>query len=176
VVTSLLLAWCRLVLGGVFALSLVGKLRNIRAFRQAIANFRLLPEGLIGLASVLVVGGEFLIVMGSTLGDRWLFPTFLLAALVLVVFSGAMASVLVRQIRTTCQCFGASDKPVGKADLWRNSGVVLCALGGCALLLWSPSEHTHLPMLAWFLTAMLSAAFVALWFRIGDLMALFQMP
>lgn len=150
-VTSLLLAFCRLVLGFVFVLSLGGKLRNVRAFRQTILTFRLLPEWLVGTATLLFLGSEFLVVLGSILGGRFLFPTFLLAALLLILFSAAIASVLVRQIRTSCHCFGKSSKPVAVADLWRNSGLLCCALGGCVLLFWSPQEHDQFTIVAWFL-------------------------
>jgi len=175
-VVSLLLVWCRLVLGMVFALSLIGKLRDIQAFRQAIRNFRLLPGGMIGIVSMLILGGELLVVLGITLGGRWLFPAFLLAMLVLIVFSAAMASVLARQIQTTCQCFGTSDKLVTVSDLWRNGGFLCCALSGCALTLWSPLEHTTLTMMAWFLAGVTATIFVAVWLRIGDVVALFQSP
>jgi hypothetical protein len=175
-VASLLFAFCRLVLGFVFALSLIGKLRNIQAFRQTILTFRLLPEWLVGTATWLFLGSEFLVVLGSILGNEFLFPTFLLAALLLLLFSGAMASVLVRQIRTSCNCFGKSDKPVAVTDLWRNGGLLCCALGGCALLFWLPQAHDQLTIVAWFLAGVAAIVFVAFWLYLGDLVALFQFP
>ena len=173
-VASLLLAFCRLVLGFVFTLSLIGKLRNIQAFRQTILTFRLLPDQFVGGATYLFLGSELLVVLGSILGNRFLFPTFLLAALLLLLFSGAMASVLVRQIRTSCNCFGKSDKPVAVTDLWRNGGLLCCALGGGVLLFWSPQGHDQLTIMAWFLAGAAALVFVAFWLYLGDLVALFQ--
>jgi hypothetical protein len=170
----LLLAFCRIVLGFVFALSLIGKLRNVEAFRQTMLNFRLLPDWLIGVATYLFLGSELLVVLGTILGDRFLFPTFLLAALLLILFSGAMALVLVRQMRLSCNCFGKSDKPVSVEDLWRNGGFLCCALGGCVFLFWSPQEHNHLTIVAWFLAGATATVFVALWLFVGDLVALFK--
>jgi hypothetical protein len=175
-VAPLLLAFCRLVLGFVFALSLLGKLRNVQKFRQTILNFRQLPDWLVGGATPLFLGCEFLVVLGIMLGGMFLFPTFLLAALLLILFSGAMASVLVRQIRTACDCFGKSDKPVSVEDLWRNGGFLCCALGGCVFLRWSPQEYDHLTLVGWFLAGAAATVFVALWLYIGDLVALFQSP
>lgn len=173
-VASLLLAFCRLALGFVFALSLLGKLRNVQAFRQTIRAFQLLPDWSVGTAMLLFLGSEFLVVLGSILGNRFLFPTFLLATLLLILFSAAMTSVLVRRIQTSCNCFGKSDKAVAVTDLWRNGGLLCCALGGGVLLSWFPQTHDQLTIVAWFLAGAAAMIFVALWLSLRDLVALFH--
>jgi uncharacterized membrane protein YphA (DoxX/SURF4 family) len=175
-VASLLFAFCRLVLGFVFALSLVGKLRHVQTFRQTILTFRLLPDRLVGIATWFFLGSEFLVVLGIMLGGLFLLPAFLLATLLLILFSVAMASVLVRQVHTPCSCFGKSDKPVSVADLWRNGGFLCCALGGCVLLFWPPQEYDHLTLAVWFLAGAAAIVFVALELSLGDLVALFKSP
>lgn len=172
-VASLLFAFCRLVLGFVFALSLVGKLRHVQTFRQTILTFRLLPDQLVRIATWFFLGCELLVVLGSMLGEVFLLPTFLLAAFLLLLFSAAMASVLVRQMRTPCSCFGKSDKPISVADLWRNGGFLCCALGGCALALQPTQEYGHLTLAVWFLAGVAASVFVALGLFLGDLIALF---
>jgi hypothetical protein len=171
---SFLLAFCRLVLGFVFALSWTGKLRDVRRFRQTILRFRLLPPWLSGITTLLILGAELLVVVGTVMGTGLLLPTFLLAALLLLLFSGAIASVLVRRLHTSCTCFGMSDKPIAAGDLWRNSGFLCCALFGSAFLLWSHSEQSSLSMAVWLLVGGAAAVFVLIGLSVGDIMALFK--
>ncbi|GHO45980.1 MauE/DoxX family redox-associated membrane protein [Ktedonospora formicarum] len=176
-VASFLLAFCRLVLSFVFALSFVGKLRDVRGLRQTILNFHILPHWLNWLSGVItffVLVSELLVIMGGVLGGMFLLPTFVFAAFLLILFSGTLMSVLVRQVHTSCNCFGKSDKPVSVGDLWRNGGLLCCALGGSALFFWSQQEQASLPWAAWFLAGGAGIVFVALLFSIGDLIALFQ--
>jgi hypothetical protein len=172
---SFLLAFCRLVLGFVFALSWTGKLRDVRRFRQTILRFRLLPPWLSGITTLLILGAELLVVVGTVLGAGFLLPTFLLAALLLLLFSGAIVSVLVRRLHMSCTCFGMSDKPIAAGDLWRNSGFLCCALFGSAFLLWSHlAEQSSLSMVVWLLVGGAAAVFVLIGLSVGDIMALFK--
>lgn len=171
-----LLAFCRVVLGLVFALSLGGKCRDVQSFRQSIIDFHVIPPWLSGSLALLCLGGEGAVLLGMIVGQTLLLPAFALAALLLLCFSGAIASVLVRNLRTACHCFGKSDKPVSVEDLWRNGGFLCCALGGCIFCFWSPQGQGHLTLAAWFLVGATATVFVALGLFLGDLVALFKSP
>jgi uncharacterized membrane protein YphA (DoxX/SURF4 family) len=91
-----ILAFCRVVTGLAFAFSSLSKARDFPRFRQTIMHFGLLPERLSGLAALLVLGGEFVVVLFVAIGGPFLLAGFLLAALLLLVFCTALTSVLVR--------------------------------------------------------------------------------
>src|ERR1051326_7881489 len=131
------LAFCRIATGLVFAFSGMGKARDFSQFKTTIANFRLLPRPLHAPAAFFFLSAEFAVVVLVALGEPLLPFGFGLAILLLLLFCGALASVLARGLRTACNCFGTSKQPVTVADVWRNLGLVLCAALGWSILLWT---------------------------------------
>src|ERR1700737_4006721 len=126
-----ILAFCRVTTGLVFAISSLSKARDIPTFKQAVLGFRLLPQHLSGPLAILFLCGEFTVVLLVTIGGSLLLSGFVLATLLLLIFCGALASVLARRLQTACNCFGSSEKNVSSADIWRNLGFILCASVGC---------------------------------------------
>ena len=168
-----ILAFCRSVIGLVFTLSGLGKARDMAQFRQTILGFRLLPPYLSGLAALLFLCGEFAVVLFLAIGEPLLFPGFALAILLLSIFCAALASVLVRKMHITCNCFGPSEKPVTPADLWRNAGFIFCAVGGCGVQTWS-SQSQSPGLIEWLLAAFVATIFVLLWTQLGEIAQLFR--
>jgi hypothetical protein len=158
----------------VFALSVGGKCRDLRGFRQSIINFQLIPNWLSGVLAFLCLGGECAVLVGIIVGSELLLPAFLLAGLLLFLFSGAMASVLVRNLRTSCHCFGKSDHPVSVGDIWRNTGFLCCVLGGCAILLWSQHAQNNPEVLIWLPSGGVAVVFVLIWLQLSEIVALFR--
>ncbi|MFQ5614986.1 MAG: MauE/DoxX family redox-associated membrane protein [Anaerolineales bacterium] len=167
------LAFCRMVIGMVFAWSLVGKVRDVRAFEQTITRFQVLPERWSRLAAGLVLGGEGAVVGAMGVGGVFLKWGFLLAASLLVVFCAALALVLRRQIHTSCRCFGATGKLVSGHDIVRNSGFIFCALGGCGVLV-RTSVNVSPSWPEWALTGVIAGIFVAVWAQMREIVALFR--
>jgi hypothetical protein len=168
------LAFCRVVIGLVFALSSLSKARDLAQFQQAILGFRLLPARVGHLAAVAFLGGEFAVVLLMVIGGPLLLPGFALAILLLLVFCAALASVLVRRLHTACNCFGSSRKLVTPVDIWRNVGFLLCAGGGCEALLWTRGAPASLKGMDWLLIALGAGAFVAVWVQLGDIVHLLR--
>jgi peroxiredoxin len=125
-----LLAFCRITIGLTFAYSFLMKVRDVNQFAQTIANFRLVPLRWGRPLALLFLSGEVAVVILLLLGGVWLPLAFTLVLILLAAFTIALVAVLVRNIQTTCHCFGRSDKPVTSADVWRNGGLVLLAAGG----------------------------------------------
>ena len=125
-----LLLFCRIVIGLVFLLSFSGKMRAVPTFEQSIASFNLLPTPLIRVAALALLVSEFLAMVLVLVGGEFLQTGFILATVLLLLFSIALATVHARKIRTTCNCFGKSTKPVTAYDQWRNGGFIVCALVG----------------------------------------------
>jgi hypothetical protein len=46
----------------------------------------------------------------------------------LLLFSGAMLSVLWRGMQVDCSCFGAQDRPISRLDLLRNAALLICTI------------------------------------------------
>ena len=129
--TAYVLVFCQVVVGSVFVLSVWGKLRDIKAFEEAIRGFQLVPAALIRPATITFVVGEMVIVVMLVVGGPLLLAGFVLAGALLVLFSGALLSVLQRKLDVSCGCFGATDQRVSYYDIVRNGGFILCAaIGG----------------------------------------------
>jgi uncharacterized membrane protein YphA (DoxX/SURF4 family) len=172
VIQLYLLAFCRVVIALVFILSFVGKVRNISAFEQTIANFKFIPGRFNRFTALMVLIGEVIVVASMVIGSQWLWPGFLLAALMLVIFCVALASVLIRRIQTSCNCFGSSKKFVSSYDILRNAGFTTCSLGGCGML---SSSHGNLVMPSWIewgLVGMVAFIFVEVWIHLGEFVEL----
>ncbi|HLZ61593.1 MAG TPA: MauE/DoxX family redox-associated membrane protein [Ktedonosporobacter sp.] len=169
-----LLAFCRVAIGLVFALSSFSKARELAKFQQAVEGFRLLSRQLSHLAALFFLCGEFAVLLLMVIGGPLLFSGFALAILLLLIFCVALASVLVRRVQTACNCFGSSEKPVTLVDIWRNVGLLLCAGGGCEALIWARGAQERLEGIAWLLIALAAGAFVMLWIQLGEIVQLFR--
>lgn len=126
-----LLAFCRITIGLIFAYSFLMKIRDVNQFAQTIANFKLVPLRWGRPLALLFLSGEAAVVVLLVIGEQLLSLAFGLALILLAVFTAVLVSVLVRDIQTTCNCFGNSQKIVTYTDVWRNAGFI-----GCALLGW----------------------------------------
>lgn len=106
------------------------KLRDLGAFRAALAGYRLLPEPLIGVAAVLLVAAELATAGALLVSSSGGFA----AAALLALYSLAIAVNLARGRREIdCGCFGpAARQPLSTALVVRNAALVALALA-CAL-------------------------------------------
>lgn len=118
----------RLILGGIFIVAGGGKIGHAADFAAQIAGFRILPQAAIApLALALpfleVLLGGYLIVGLFTRASAWV------AAALLLVFDGAIASAVVRGMSVSCGCFGPSDKTVTTwAEVARDAIFVVLAV------------------------------------------------
>lgn len=124
----------RLLLGGLFLYAAASKWAAPRAFAEDVANYRLLPSGLVPVFTVSLLGIETLVgaqlVLGVLLREAALLCTGLMLA-----FSVAVASALLRHLKIDCGCFGAGTSPATVMTLVRDLGL----LGLSGLLLWLSS-------------------------------------
>jgi uncharacterized membrane protein YphA (DoxX/SURF4 family) len=118
----------RVVLGGIFVVAGASKVGHAAEFAQQIAAFRLLPQPVIApMALVLpfleIMLGGYLVVGLFTRAAAWV------AALLLLVFDGAIASAVVRGMTLNCGCFGTHDTTVTTwAEVARDAVFVLLAV------------------------------------------------
>jgi len=117
---------------------------------------------------------EFAVVLLVTIGGPLLLSGFARATLLLLIFCGALASVLARRLQTACNCFGSSEKNVSSADIWRNLGFILCASVGCGALTWTRDASISPGGIEWLLASLGALVFVLIWIQLGEIVQLFR--
>ena len=169
-----LLIFFRIVIGIVFFVSALGKLRNFSEFTQTIQRFQILPRMLISPSTWLFISCEITVVILLVLGKQFLVFGFVLAGLLLLIFSMALLSVLIRKISTPCNCFGAGKNPVSVYDIVRNIIFILCALGGWSLYMGSSANYGTPNLLDWILIGFAASAFVMAIVNLGEIVKVFK--
>jgi hypothetical protein len=165
--------FCRSVVVCVFVLSFASKVRDVAAFRQSITNFALLPTQFSQLAAPLFLLAEALVVVLVTLAGPFLLPGYLLASALLLLFCIALLSVLIRRISTTCSCFCPTSTPISSIDIVRNTGFIVCTLGGCLTIVW-PGHAGNPDLATWGLGSLCALVFVATWTQLGEIVRIFR--
>ncbi len=161
-----MLAFCRIVIGLVFAISFIGKAWTFTAFGQAITRFDMLPQWAKKPAAFLILTTEFGVVALMVIGGSLLNIGFALAAALLFVFSIAITSALTRKIEIPCNCFGTSDKPVSIYEVGRNGIFIMCAVVGYAV---NTIDHRNpIEVFPLFFTGAFAFVFVAFWIHVGE--------
>lgn len=165
--------FCRCVILLVFAISFGSKVRHAGLFQQTILSFALLPQRLTLPAAWFFLLLEALVVVLVALAGPFLVPGYLLAGTLLLLFSLALLSVLLRRISATCSCFGPTRRVVSASDVVRNVGFIVCALGGYLTLL-EPTQKNGLDLLAWLPGILGALIFVGIWTQLGEIVHLFR--
>lgn len=161
----------RIMLIFIFLYSFVTKLRDFAAFERAIKNFQLLPSNLHRLVSISFVLGEAFIVVTAIFGGNWLFQSYSMAIILLVIFIYALNSVLKRDIQASCNCFGVSEQKVSHYDIWRNIGIVMIPTIGFIALSFN-NTMSNLGLLAWLLSTIVAFVLSIFLLNLRDLMEL----
>jgi uncharacterized membrane protein len=123
----------RLAIAALFLFAAITKLVDPSSFAQQIANYQLTPWPATAVLSVFLPALE-LCVGGCLLLGRWENGALAWVAILLIIFSGALLSAIVRGLSIDCGCFGRSIENTG--TLWpliRN----LVLLAGTGLLWFS---------------------------------------
>jgi putative oxidoreductase len=127
----------RVALAGVFVYAAIPKLLDPGEFAAAIQNYRAVPDSVVGHIALFVPVFELAIAIGL-LVSPYTRGAALLATLMLVVFSAAMAQARWRGIDLSCGCFGAAfEAKVSWLTVARTLG--LSVLSG--LLLWAAGRR-----------------------------------
>ena len=168
-----LLLFLRYVIGFVFIFSLYGKLKNIPSFIQTITNFQFLPQKFSKSLAYLFLTGEISVIITMLIGKNLLIWGFLIASLMFLAFSIALTSVLVRNIRTSCNCFGSDEKDVSVGHVVRSLGFLVCGVMGIVITTY---QHSLLQPEFFLIatTGSVSIAFVIVWMNVTDIIKLFQ--
>jgi hypothetical protein len=119
----------RAALGLLLLAAALHKLRDPRRFTATLADYRLLPRPLAGVAAALVAGTELLVMAALAAAPRLGFAG---AACLFLVYAGAIAINLARGRRhIDCGCTGpAGSRPISEWLVARNLGLAAVAFAG----------------------------------------------
>lgn len=109
-------AACRLILSAIFALAAAGGLEHPKTFMRSVADYQILPSGLVPLAAATIPGVEMLAalvllaaaLLPPRLPGRWraaVEGAELIVSALLVVYTVGIASALLRGFKMDCGCF-----------------------------------------------------------------------
>jgi hypothetical protein len=119
----------------VFTVAAVPKLIDPGSFANDLLNYRVLPEGLVGLVALFVPALE-LVIAGALLWPRYRRGAALSSALLLLGFAAAMAQARIRGIDLSCGCFGAAFE--SKVSWFTVARSLFLAAMSLQPLFWSP--------------------------------------
>jgi uncharacterized membrane protein YphA (DoxX/SURF4 family) len=116
----------RVVLGLIFVFASVDKIADPAAFSRSIMNYHILPYGVAMVIATILPWMELL--CGLTLLSGVLVQgSALLVLAMLIVFTGAVFSALIRGLDISCGCF-TQDPTAGRIGWWKiaeNIGMIL---------------------------------------------------
>jgi hypothetical protein len=130
----------RTVLGAVFAVAFVSKLRSRGAyaeFASSLGDIGWLDGPLRRVAAAAVPAAEGAVVLLLALPATVL-PGFAAALALLAVFTAVTSAEAARGHRVRCRCFGAGSARIGPAQIVRNLLLAAAAAAGLAI---EPASH-----------------------------------
>lgn len=133
-IDSYILGLSRLVILLTFSLAFIGKVRDFRAFQDAVIELNVISPHWSSIASWGILANELLIVISTLLGGRFLLVGFLLAGFWLVVFMLVVLRALLNKSRVACNCFGAGINAVSIYDFLRNLILLFLSVVGIMYL------------------------------------------
>ncbi len=148
----------RLVVGGMFLVALVSKLRDLPSFRATLRGFRVVPRRLERPVASAVLGAEAAVVL-LVVARPSAAVGLAVAIVLLVAFATGMARVIARGDRVPCGCFGRSTAPISRAHVGRNALLAAASAAGLVAGLTSGSEPLDGPVLL--VLSLFSAAVIA---------------
>ncbi|MGJ6968410.1 MauE/DoxX family redox-associated membrane protein [Streptosporangium sp. G11] len=171
---SYVILGCRLVLLGMFLVSLAGKVRSRRAFREfvaATATLLAVAPGPARRLAMLAVAAEAAIVV--LIGVPATVPVgFALSAVTLGGFGYALVRALKQERAAPCRCFGPSATPVGRHHVIRNLVLIAAAVTALGATLGGAPQAVEIPGVA--ITALAALVCVVLIVRLDDIAELFR--
>lgn len=124
---------CRLLVVIVLVASALAKSANMAAFAASLESDFAVPAALGRPGAIAIAAAEWAAAMAMLSGGDWARFGAGLALVLLVVFTAAVAQVVVMKRRVACQCFGQSGHTLSWLDLARNT-IYLVAVA--VFLLW----------------------------------------
>lgn len=120
-----------LAVAALLVYSALAKFRQPTEFAIALARYRLVPRRLLPVVARLVPVAEAAVAGWVLISANWL--SFLVAGVLLLCFTAAVVSSLLRGLTHACACFGAKATPVSWSLVARNSALIVLVLAAAAV-------------------------------------------
>ncbi len=132
----------RLIVGTVFIVASIDKISVPDAFAESIHAYRLVPDAAVNVLALIIPWLELLCGVFLVAGVKLRAGT-LLSLVLLVIFTLAIISALVRGLNIDCGCFGREHAtPVSWGKVFEDIGLgILCLY----ISLYSRDEHPGVP-------------------------------
>jgi hypothetical protein len=167
-----LVVGCRVLLGTVFAVALVGKVWGTgawQAFTASLSDLARVPRRLRPVVAAAILLCEATVL--ALLAVPWTVVAGLgLAAVLLAVFTAALGAAVRRGVREPCRCFGAGAAPLSRVHVVRNGLLTTIAATGTAAAFAGPNPAEPAGLLV---AALVGATVAAVLLRLDDIVALF---
>ncbi|MEQ4717007.1 MauE/DoxX family redox-associated membrane protein [Nonomuraea sp. B19D2] len=174
---------CQLLIGLVFLVASVSKLRSGRAFAEfndvllevrALTPAWVRPVALSLTLSELAVAALLIVpfITGLPEGARWHLAAgggFAIAVALLIAFTAYIFTALRREVRASCRCFALSSAPLGVPHMVRNGLLAAAALTG----LLAPRSPDALDPAGLVVTATVSVVLAVLVMVFDEIVSLF---
>lgn len=167
------LMFCRITIAFLFTFSFSSKILALEDFEVAVRDFKLLPRHWNKTAALLFLGLEFSTAALVTIGSYLLPIGFLLAVVLLTVFSVALVIVMRRDTNVSCNCFGRTERHISYYDVVRNLLLVLCSLIGLYTLRYASQVLARDEII---LLALMSIVFVVFVTNLDDVVETLHHP
>jgi len=109
--------WIRWILGFIFVYAGINKAMNPVEFAEIIQNYRILPDGLINIAAVLIPWVEivtgFFLIFGI-----WLIGAVSLCNFLLLIFFCSLSFNMLRGLNIECGCFSVNNDSSAGNHMW----------------------------------------------------------
>jgi putative oxidoreductase len=117
----------RIGLGALFVYAAWHKILLPGAFAHEIHNYKILPVPLVNPSAIIVPWLELFCGVALIL-NRWARGASALVALMMVVFTAAVASTVARGLNIACGCFNTGGSPATWLTVARDAGFALAAI------------------------------------------------
>jgi hypothetical protein len=124
---------CRQLVLIVLLVAAYSKSANISAFGASLVDGFSMPAALGRYAALTITGAEWLAAAGLLLGSTWARYGAELALALFIVFTLAVAQVIITRRLVSCRCFGKTAHTLSFIDLTRNSIYITVAASYLAL-------------------------------------------
>lgn len=128
-----LLLAARLLMGAVFIYASFDKILHPEAFARAVYNYQILPGNLVNLAALILPWVELVIGL-ALVANRWMPGATLMATLLFVIFTAALAYNQIRGLNVHCGCFTTDSAAGGANGLTVARDLFFLFVSACLLL------------------------------------------
>jgi hypothetical protein len=153
-----------------FLVSVFPKIQHVAAFENTISSFKLLPRLLIKLAAWVFIFLELATVIVLLVGGEVLIFGFLIGIFTLLVFTGALITVLLRGMQMHCNCFGKTNHNVSIKDVMRNVFIISIGLLGVFYLFSGGNQPAQLSTSVKIILGLMAGNFALIFIKLDDFM------